>query len=150
MQNNKALEINYIIEKLSEQANIENKSGYKIDIRDKVRLIETKHTMKKTRDNVTLFYFIISDISGKSITISAADGSIKTVTRSRIIPIKSNEMSLKQAKTIPGTSRGSVTKILSYNTKKDTYKVIFKVDGDDDYIDTISAKELRANKPLKI
>jgi penicillin V acylase-like amidase (Ntn superfamily) len=50
--------------------------------------------MKKTRYNVTPFYFVISDISGKSITIAAADGSVKTVTRSRIIPIKSNEMSL--------------------------------------------------------
>jgi penicillin V acylase-like amidase (Ntn superfamily) len=49
--------------------------------------------MKKTRYNVTPFYFIISDINGKSITISASDGSVKIVTRSRVIPIKSNEMS---------------------------------------------------------
>jgi hypothetical protein len=47
--------------------------------------------MKKTRYNVTPFYLLISDISGKSITISASSGSVKTVTKSRIIPIKSNE-----------------------------------------------------------
>jgi hypothetical protein len=85
------------------------------------------------------------------MTISVADGSVKTLTRSRIIPLRSNEMmSLKQAKTIPGTSRGSVTEILTYNPKKETYKVSFEVEGDEDYIYTISSKELRANKPLKM
>jgi glycerate-2-kinase len=48
--------------------------------------------MKKTRYNATVFYFIISDINGKSITIAASDGSVKTATRSRIIPLKSNEI----------------------------------------------------------
>jgi hypothetical protein len=158
MQNCKELEVEYIINKLSEQANVENNLGYKVDVGDKIRLIENKHTMKKTRYNVTPFYFIISDINSKSITISAADGSVKTVTRSRIIPLKSNERnSLKQAKTIQGTSRESVTEILSYNPKKDTYKVRFEgkrtesgMDGADDYIDTLSAKEFSSNKPLKM
>jgi penicillin V acylase-like amidase (Ntn superfamily) len=61
--------------------------------------------MKKTRDNVTPYYLIISDIQGKSITISAIDGSVKTVTRSRVISVKVNEINrLKLAKTILGTS----------------------------------------------
>jgi hypothetical protein len=97
-----------------------------------------------------IFYFVISYIKGKSITISAADGSVKTVTRSRIIPKRSNEISLKQAKTIPGTSPGSIVEIISYNAKKYTYKVKFEVEGGDDYIDIISAKELRAKKPLEM
>jgi hypothetical protein len=92
MQNVKQLEIEYIINKLSEQANVENKPGYKVDIDDKVRLIENKHTMKKTRYNVTPFYFVISGINEKSITIDAADESVKTITRSRIIPLRSNEI----------------------------------------------------------
>jgi hypothetical protein len=98
-----------------------------------------------------IFILLISDITGKSITISAADGSVKAVTRSRIIPVKANEMSLKQAKTIPGTSRGSVVEIISYNPKRDTYKVRFEVKGgESDYIVIISAKELRANKTLEM
>jgi hypothetical protein len=41
------------------------------------------------------------DIIGKSITISTIDGSVKTVTRSRVISVKSNEINtLKKAKTI--------------------------------------------------
>jgi hypothetical protein len=107
--------------------------------------------MKKTRYNGTPFYFFISDINGKSITISAADGSVKTVTRSRIIPLRSSVInSLKQAKTIPGTSRGSIVEILSYNLKKYTYKVRFEGEDGDDYIDNISAKELKSNKSLKM
>jgi hypothetical protein len=121
MQSDKQLEVNYIIDKLKEQANIENQTGYKLDIGDKVRLIESKHTMKKTKYNVTPFFFIISDINGKSITIAATDGPVKTVTRSRVIQVKSNEINtLKQAKTIPGTSRGSIVEILKFNPKKDT------------------------------
>jgi hypothetical protein len=150
MQNEKTLEVNYIIDKLKEQANIENQSSYKLDVGDKVGLIESKHTMTKTRYNATPFYFVISNITGKLISISAADISAKTVTRSRTIPIKSNEMSLPQAKTILGTSGGSLTEILNYNPKKDTYKVRFEVEDDKDYIHTISAKKLRANKLLKV
>jgi hypothetical protein len=140
MQNNKGLEVNYIIDKLKEQANIEKQIEYKLDIGDKIRLIESKHTMKKTNYNVTPIYFIISDINGKYITLSGSNGSVKTVTRSRIIPLKSNEInSLKQAKTITGTSRGSIVEILSYNSKKDIYKFKFEIEGCDDYIDVISA-----------
>jgi hypothetical protein len=63
--------------------------------------------------------------------------------------VKVNEINtLNQAKTIPGTSRGSIVEILSYNAKRDTYKVRFEVENGPDYIDVISAKELRANKPL--
>jgi penicillin V acylase-like amidase (Ntn superfamily) len=87
MQNDKTLEVNYIIHKLSEQANVENQLEYKLNLGDKVRLIENKHTMKKTRYNVTPFYFIITDINGKSITISEANGCVKSVIRSRIISL---------------------------------------------------------------
>jgi hypothetical protein len=62
MQNNKALEIECIVNKLYEQANIENKSGYKLTAGDKVRLIDNKHTLKKTRYNVTHF-ILLSRIS---------------------------------------------------------------------------------------
>jgi hypothetical protein len=40
IQNDKELEVNYIIDKLNERANVENRSGYKLDVGEKVRLIE--------------------------------------------------------------------------------------------------------------
>jgi hypothetical protein len=39
MQNDKELEVNYVIDKLKEQANIENASGYSLAIGDNVQLI---------------------------------------------------------------------------------------------------------------
>jgi hypothetical protein len=80
MQNNNRLEVEYIVVKLCEHANIEHKYGYKVDIGDKAPLMESKHTLKKTSYNVTPFYFVISDISRKAITISPSDGSVKIVT----------------------------------------------------------------------
>jgi hypothetical protein len=104
------------------------------------------------KDSILTLQFSLNDKNKafeQPITISAADGSVKTVTRSRVISLKSNEVNTtKQAKTISGTSPGSIVEIISYNAKKDTYKVRFEVENGPDYIDIISAKELRANKPL--
>jgi hypothetical protein len=98
MQNNKDFEVQYIIENINKQNKIEKQPGYKISINDKVRLIEKKKELKKTRYNVIPYYFIIMSIEGKQFTISAEDGSIKTVTRSQIIPVKDNELNIKQLK----------------------------------------------------
>jgi hypothetical protein len=149
MQNNKDLEVQYIIESINEQNKIETQPGYKISINDKVRLIEKKKELKKTRYNVTPYYFIITDIEGKQFTISAEDGSIKTVTSSQIIPVKNNELNIKQAKTIDGGIRGSVSEILKYYPNKDSYQVKFNMPNNEEpFIDIIKIKELRANKPL--
>jgi hypothetical protein len=155
MQNNKNLEVEYIIDSINKQKTIEHSTGDKLNINDKVRLIEKNKTLlKKTRYNVTPFYFTISDITGKEITISAADGSVKTVTRSRIIPLSSQESLIKEDKKI-GTSsnnvvRGTISEILKYNPKNDTYKVKYDMpnDNDSEYIEPIKSKVLRGNKPL--
>jgi hypothetical protein len=61
MQNNKAFEVEYNIEKLAEQANIENKPGYNLSIIDNVRLKDTKHTLKKI-DIILLLFTLLSQI----------------------------------------------------------------------------------------
>jgi hypothetical protein len=72
---------------------------------------------------VAPYYFIITDIEGKQFTISAEDGSIKTVTRSQIIPVKDTKLNIKQDKTIGNGARGTVSEILKYYPNKDSYKV---------------------------
>jgi hypothetical protein len=155
MQNNKNLKVEYIIESISKQDSIEHSTpGYQLNINDKVRLIEKNKTfLKKTRYNVTPFYFTIVAITGKQITISAADGSVKTVTRSRIIPIRFQESTMKEAKTIGSGNnnvvRGTISEILKYNPKNDTYKVKYDMPNEEpEYIDNIKSKELRVNNPL--
>jgi hypothetical protein len=155
MQNNKNREVEYLIESINKQDSIEHSTpSYQLNINDKVRLIEKNKTLlKKTRYNVTPFYFTISDINGQQITISAADGSVKTVTRSRIIPIRSHEWLMKEDKTIEsGTNnnvvRGTISEILKYKPKNDIYKVKYDMPDKSEYIDNSKSKELRANKPL--
>jgi hypothetical protein len=75
------LEVEDIVVKIAKQANIENNPGYKISIEDKVRFIETKYILKKTRYKITSFYSFISDLCGKSISFAVSDGSMKTITR---------------------------------------------------------------------
>jgi hypothetical protein len=54
---------------------------------NQVRLIEPKKTLKKTKCNVAPYFYRIMNISDKSISISAVDGHIQTVTRSHAILI---------------------------------------------------------------
>jgi hypothetical protein len=118
MPNNKLLEVDYIFDKIAEQQKIECQPNYNLNVGNHVRFIQKKQNLKKTRYKVSPFYFIITDISDKSITISAEDGTVITVTISQIIPLKSNKINLKWAKTIPDSIRGSVVDILKYYPKK--------------------------------
>jgi hypothetical protein len=96
--------------------------------------------LKKTRYNVSPYSYTITDISGKSITTSAADGSVKILTRLQNIPIDTSTK-IKEAKPI-GCNQGSVIEILKFYLKTDSYKVKFDLpDDNDSYIDLIKAKE---------
>ncbi|GMO12982.1 MAG: hypothetical protein Ta2E_01800 [Mycoplasmoidaceae bacterium] len=107
--------------------------------------------MKKTRFNLTTYYSV-TDILGKQIAFSAADGIFKTDSHPDVIPIQSNETNIiKEAKTIGSscTSRGSITKIISYNSGNDTYRVKFEMPGDNKACyDTNKSKELLHYQPL--
>jgi hypothetical protein len=59
--------------------------------------------LEKTRLNVIHYYDIISDVSVKSIIISADDISFNTITRSDIIPINI-PTKIKETKTIRSPS----------------------------------------------
>jgi nicotinic acid mononucleotide adenylyltransferase len=71
------------------------------------------------------------------MTISAADCSVKIVTRSQIIPVDISTTKIKGAKSIGGSvSRGLVTVILKYYHKINSYKVKLDLpDENDSYID---------------
>jgi hypothetical protein len=84
----------------------------KLNINDKGRLIEQKSTEKKTKYNVSSYYYTNIDISAKSIPIADGDGSVKTVTKSQIIHVNKT-LKIKVAKSIRGNlSRGSIVEIL--------------------------------------
>jgi uncharacterized protein YlxW (UPF0749 family) len=87
MHDNKDLEVQYIIDSINKQNKIEASTpDYKLTVDDKDRNIEPKKTLTKTKYNASSCYYTITDISGKSITITDADASVKTVTRSQLLP----------------------------------------------------------------
>jgi hypothetical protein len=144
MQGNKCLEVQYVIDSIIQQNKIEiPTSNYKLNANDKVRLIEPQ----KTRYNVSPYYYTITDISEKWITITAIDGSFKTVSRSQLIPIDMSTSKIKEAKSRGDTSSVLIIVILKYYPKMDSYKVKFDLlDDNYSYIDVIKSKELRTNK----
>jgi hypothetical protein len=88
MHDNQNFETQYIIDSIRKQNKIENTIRcYKLNTTDQVRLIEPKKTLKKTKCNVASYSYRIMNISGKSISISAIDGHVKTITRSHTIQI---------------------------------------------------------------
>jgi hypothetical protein len=76
--------VQYIVESINKQNEREMITPiYKMTVNIKVRLIESM----KTRYNLSSYYYMITDISRKSITSSRTDGSVKTITRLQIIPV---------------------------------------------------------------
>jgi hypothetical protein len=57
MQNNKNLEVEYIIDSINKQETIEHSPGYILNINDKVRLIEKNKTLL-TKLEIMLHHFI--------------------------------------------------------------------------------------------
>jgi hypothetical protein len=113
---------------------------------NKVRLIE----QKKTISNGSSYYYKNSNISGISITISAAFGPVKTVTGLQIIPYDVSTK-MKEVITIGDTvSRISAIDILKFYSQKDFYNAKFDLSYENDYkIDIFTEKELRVNKPFE-
>jgi hypothetical protein len=83
MQDNKDLQIEYLVASINQQIKIENiTSNCKLNIKGKVRLIESQ----KATFNANFYYRTIRNISGKSITFNDVDFSIKAVSESQSIP----------------------------------------------------------------
>jgi hypothetical protein len=95
----------------------------------------------KTIYKVTQFSYPILNISEKLIPISAADKSVKTVTRSQFIPIDV-PTKIKETKLIAEASRRLIIETLKNYSKMDFYKGKFDLPYDNEpYNDTIKAEE---------
>ena len=125
MQNDKRLEINYIIESIRKQNGIENAVDYKLHEGDYVRLIKETWKLSKKRRTITKHYYIVGSVDKNRIVVSARDGSTKTVSRSDCVLIPKSTP-LTQAKTIGDGSRGIIKKIVDYDPKNERYKVVYE------------------------
>jgi hypothetical protein len=135
------------MDSISDQNKRENTTpDSRLEIKDKIRLIEPR----KARYNVSQYYCTIHELSDKSIIIIAATGSVKTVTRSHIIPAGTGTK-IKEAKSIGDNGyRCSVIERLKYYPRTDSEKVKFFEEKDNSfYIDKFKAKKFRTNKVLE-
>ena len=62
----------------------------------------------------------------------------------------SKPSNIKWADTIPNRWNGEISKIISFNQRTNKYKVAFKVPGEEDFIDEITATYLRGNYPQQM
>lgn len=150
MQNDKRLEINYIIESIRKQNGIENAVDYKLHEGDYVRLIKEKVTnsmkLTKKRRTITKHYYIVGSVDKNRIVVSARDGSTKTVSRSDCVLIPKSTP-LTQAKTIGDGSRGIIKKIVDYDPRNERYKVVYEDSPGYWYV---SLRNIRAQFPNRI
>lgn len=146
VQNNKQLEINYIIKSIRKQNGIENAVDYKLNVGDYVRLIKETWKLSKKRRTITKHYYIVGSVDKNRIVVSAKDGSTKTVSRSDCVLIPKNTK-LTQAKSIGDGTRGIIKKIVDYDNKKEKYKVIYEDSPGYWYV---SLRDMRAQFPNRI
>jgi hypothetical protein len=93
---------------------IEKTIESRLTVNGKVRLIESKKTLKKVRYKVSPYYDTRKNFPVKLITINAADDSVKAVNRSRIITVNTTT-TIKEANSIKGNeSQRSVIDILKF------------------------------------
>jgi hypothetical protein len=102
MQGNKGLEVQCIVDSINKQNKIETTTlNYELAVNEKLRLIEPKKILNKTRYNISPYSYTITNISGKLIAICDVDDSVKIVTRSLVILIEASTK-IKRVKSIGG------------------------------------------------
>jgi hypothetical protein len=85
MEDSKDLEVQFMIESTNKQNKIETTTpNYKLNVNNKVKLIEPNKALKKTRNDISPYDYTIIDIPVKSITISDADGMLKQLLNLRL------------------------------------------------------------------
>ena len=138
---NKQYERKYIEQKRIETQN--RTRAYDFKPGDRVRIIIEPEALKKKRSNLTPEAYIVMERSGNMFLIGAKDHSVdyypgyKLMLCSKDIPL---------ADTLKNQKRGVVDEIISYDEKKDKYKVIYE----GGVKDIIPAKNLREGEPLKL
>ena len=119
------------------------KDTYNFNDGDHVRIVLEKNKIGKNRTNLSNEAYIIDGKDGNNFIVKSEDGSIDKYPGYRLVKCDDR---YDVAKTIKDGKRGVVKQIISYNDKKDTYRVMF----DEGTYDTIPARNLREGHPLFI
>ena len=141
------MEAAYITQMVREQNAVQNAHDYKLDPKDKVRLIKRQSIFDgKKRRTLTKNYYEVKDIYDNKIVVMAKDGTVKTVSRSDCVKIGNVQAKhLDQASSFKNNRR-IVRSIKSVD--EDTGKYIVKVAGSREPY-TMTERDIRGNFPLR-
>jgi hypothetical protein len=144
MDNNKEEEKKYIIKKLYESERRHKLKDYNLEKNTYVKYIVPKDGKKdsKHRYQVSPEYYKIIDKNGHAYVIAAKDGSTLTLSRWRLLPVKTTE-GLKYARSVNGGKKGIITEITDFvegwkdpktKRKRDVYVVKWKSPEDEEIL----------------
>ena len=119
-----------------------NNNPYDFKPDDKVRIVKAKEPLAKKRTNLSKDVYIVDSKSGNQFIVKAKDNSIDKYPGYRLVKTKNTNV----AETIKNDKRGIVNKILSYDDKKDKYRVEYE----GGITQFIPAKNLREGQPTKL
>ena len=109
---------------------------------DKVRVVLEPNPLSKKRSRVSKEAYLIDSKTGNQFLIKAKDDSVDKYPGYRLIKTSNNNL----AETIKNGKRGAVDKIISYDEKKNKYKVQYEGGAQD----LIPAKNLREGNPARL
>ena len=130
-------EIKYIKSKLG-------KNPYHFETGDKVRIVKAKEPLSKRRNRVSKEAYIVDSKSGNQFLVKSKDESVDKYPGYQLI--KTSVKNIPIAETLKGGKRGVIEKILSYDEKKNKYKIQYE----GGVIDNIPAKNMREGAPTQL
>ena len=147
MNNDDELQKQYIAKKLYELERKRTQVDFELEPGTYVRYIVTKEPHLKKRYKISPEAYRISHREGNSYVIIAQDGTVKTISRWRLIPLGNTlPDKIKFANTL-GNNNGAVEEILNYNPQTRKYLVRFTMPNGQEYNDEIPETYLRGATP---
>ena len=137
MNNNEQLEKQYIAKKLYELERKRTQVDFELEPGTFVRYIVAKEPHLKKRYKVSPEAYRISHREGNSYVIIAQDGTVKTVSRWRLIPLGPTLPDKIKFGNTFGNNNGAIEEILSYDAQNKKYTVRFTMPNGQEYTDTI-------------
>ena len=147
MEQDPNLETQYITEKLYQLERRRKQKDFELQPDTYVRYILPKDPHTKSRFKVSPEAYRISHRDGNAYVLIAQDGTVKTVSRWRIIPLGSSLPPKLKFGSSFGNNNGTVQEILNYNPRTHRYTVLFNMPDGSTYQDTIHESFLRGSTP---
>lgn len=148
MFDDKELEKEYIFKCMDKNEKQKKIKDFELKDGEHVRYIIARDPMNKKRYQVSNESYIIAGKEGNHYILQAKDGS--TIIKPRFQLIVADPQKYKLANTIDGSSKMVLKEILSFDQRRNRYKVKFLKPGGGEVISTVPVSFLRGRFPQKM